>query len=970
MISSQRRLLVFSKLLFNNMKKLFLSILFAFFTFDFFAAESDVYIFNELSSAYSSGFYPGAVQYADRLCAEFPDSAYVGSALALKGECLAHLGNFDDAYDVLCAAEKLDSDSELKKSSKYWLAKVFDYKKNYPEALRLYHEYCVSSGRKGKYFPAAVFDSGVVFYKTSDFKNAAANFEYVLKNGEEYSDSDYYSALLKLADSYNNSGNAKKTLSLYSKAEKQKMPSAVFYALSEYAGDACGKLKNYKQAYEFYCEVLKSGEKSLAANALKKAYKVSSEHKKEVGLEPGSVLQEAQKNLSDSPELLAEFWARLGTDAYFEGDFKKASEYFDEAEKYSDSEIREFIAMYRAEITAGKNITKNSAEKAKNQLAEAQKIQAEMENPKYLRDYNSLLAKYSAYSGNWNDVKKYAPLGNPENERTKFYLALANYKTGDYSAAENLMESAKPGLYALSLARGQKLKEAASVYHSFELNGKITPQERLDYSKVLILSGRYKESQIQAAKSGLNEGKYILGLAQFNTRSWPYAEKSFAEFIKNADRKDSGQAMEISYAMFYQGYSQYRQGKTKEAFSNLSSFVNDYPSHELLWNAQMTAAKAAVQMEKYSDAAKMAEKAVESAKTTENKEESVLLLAEIFTDSAEFGKAVEILSPYSAQKTDFGMKSLYQLGQIYEKKKDFALADQKYLEVFNKFQGKELAEEAFYRRGEIFYGIQDFKSALERFSEYKNKCRNGKFTEAAWYYTADCMEKTGNSSGAILQNQALIKKFPESTYVYNSAKNLVSLYRTEGKYSDALENANFLLEKYGSQAKADGIPEIAAQLKKLASGKNEATVQKETEYRNAGGNSTPEGRKAGTELALLYAENSDTTFDAVRLSEQILPLQEKNNKNGSESLYIAQNAEILGNAYKIQQKNKQSAEMFLKSAKFYRSCGKDEDSAGAMYGAYDAFLAAGMKSDANATADQLKKLYPSSRQAKNVRTDN
>jgi hypothetical protein len=50
-------------------------------------------------------------------------------------------------------------------------------------------------------------------------------------------------------------------------------------------------------------------------------------------------------------------------------------------------------------------------------------------------------------------------------------------------------------------------------------------------------------------------------------------------------------------------------------------------------------------------------------------------------------------------------------------------------------------------------------------------------------------------------------------------KNLVGLYRAEGKYSDALENANFLLEKYNSQAKSDGIPETAVQLKKLAGGK-------------------------------------------------------------------------------------------------------------------------------------------------------
>lgn len=951
------------------MKKFLLSVFIPFFTFRFFALETDVSVFNELSSAYNSGFFPGAVQYADRLSTEFPDSAYMGSALAIKGECLVRLSDYDDAYEVLSAAEKLDSEPQLKKSVKYWLAKVFDYRKNYTEALNLYHEYCVSAGEKGKYFPAAVFDSGVLFYKTSDFKNAILNFEYVAKNGARYSETDYYSALLKLADSYNKSGKAKKTIGLYSKIEKQKIPSVVYYAFTEYAGDAYCELKNYRTAYEYYCVVLKSGEKSLAANALKKAYNVSSEHKKEVGLEPGNVLREAQKDLSDSPELLAEFWTRLGTDAYFEGDFKKSSGYFDEAEKYANPQILELAAMYRAEMTAGKNVTKESAKNAEIQLLEAQKKQQKMENPKYERDYNSLFAKYAAYQENWEDVKKYAPLGNPENERTNFYLALANYKTGNYLASEKLLESSKNELYALSLARGQKLKDSAFVYQNFENEGKITPQERLNYSKILILSGRYKESQIQAAKSGLNEGKYILGLAQFNTRSWPYAEESFSTFIKNADRKDSGQALEISYAQFYLGYSQYRQGKSKEAFGNLNSFVNQYPLHELLWNAQMTAANAAIQMEKYKDAAKMAEKAVKSAKTTENKEDSVLLLAEIYSDSEEFDKAIAVLSPYATQRNTFGMKSLYQIAQVYEKKKDFATADEKYKEVFTKFPEQKTAEEALYRRGELFYGIQDFGTALERFSEYKNKCKNGIFTEAAWYYTADCMEKTGNNSGAILQNQALIKKFPESTYVYNSAKNLIGLYRSEGKYTDALENANFLLEKYNSQAKSDGIPDVAAQLKKLLGGKNEAIVQKETEYRNAGGNSTPEGRKAGTELAVLYAENSQFSADAVKLAETLLPLQEKS-KNESESLYAAQNSEILGQAYKIQQKNRQSAEMFLKSAKFYRICGRNSEAAGAMYGAYDAFLAAGMKADANATAKQLKELYPSSRQAKNVKTDN
>lgn len=932
--------------------------------------ETDVSVFSELSSAYNSGFYPGTVQYADRLVKEFPESAYVGSALVMKGESLVRLGQYDSAYEVLKEAEKLDSDSDLKISCNYWLGRVFDSKNDYDSALSYYHYYCKKAGEKGSLYPAAVLNAGNVFYRKGSYGSACKNFEYAVKNGKKYSAQDYHTALLKLADSYNNAGNPEKTVGLYQKFSKDTLPSVVYYALMEYTGDACKAMKEYKKAYQYYCEVLSSGEKTLAANALKKAYNVSFEHRKEIGAEPGTVLQEAQKTLSDSPELLAEFWSRLGTDAYYDGDFNKASEYFYQAEKLADEKLIEYIAMYRAEILAGKKLTKASALKAEKYLLEAQKKQAEMENPKYAADYNSLLAKYAAYQERWADVKKYAGVANASNERTNFYLALASYKTGDYSASSRLLENTDLELYALSLARQQKLKESAFVYQASDNGGKMSPEERLNYAKVLILSGRYRESQIQAAKSGLNEGKYILGLAQFNTRSWPYAEESFASFIRNADRKDPGQVQEVSYALFYQGYSQYRLGKAKEAYANLASFIEQYPNHELLWNAQMTAANSAVQLSRYSDAALMAEKAVQSAENNSDKEESVLLQSAIYSDAGDYAKAIDILVPYTKLRGAFGMRTLYQSALIYEKKKDYALADAKYKEVADKYASEKLAEEAMYRRGEVYYGIEDYKTAFQRFTEYKNRYQNGSYVDASWYYTSDCMLHLGDNAGAILQCQALIKKFPDSTYVYSASKNLVSLYRSEGKYSEALETARFLLEKYGDQARNDGVAESAAQLEKLAGGKNEEVVKKEAEYRKAGGNNTPEGRKAGSELASLYARSADTSLDAVRLAEQILALQEKFNKNDSESMYAASNADILAQAYKSQGKNKLSAEMYLKAAKYYRICGKSDDAATTMYGAYEAFMAAGMKADANATAKKLKELYPSTRQARAARTDN
>ena len=57
----------------------------------------------------------------------------------------------------------------------------------------------------------------------------------------------------------------------------------------------------------------------------------------------------------------------------------------------------ELIRLYRAEITAGKIIDSKSAEKAEAQLKEAEKLQQQMENPKYVQDYYRLFVKYAAY---------------------------------------------------------------------------------------------------------------------------------------------------------------------------------------------------------------------------------------------------------------------------------------------------------------------------------------------------------------------------------------------------------------------------------------------------------------------------------------------------------------------------------------------------------------------------------------------
>lgn len=952
------------------MKKILLAVMLGFSMLNVFGAanETDAWLFSEITSAYKSGFYPGAVQNAESLIKKFPESTYRGATLALEGESLVRLGQLDKALEVLVEAVSLKNQPEVVMPSVYWLGRTYELLSKNDEALSCYYEYCRAGGEKSYYYAPSVFNSANIYYKIGEYKKAVLNYEYVIKNGSAFVQDDYSIALLKLADSYNKSGSPDKTVSLYSKFRKEQLSSRIYLVFTEYAGDAYALLKNYRKAYSLYCEVLESGDKALAAGALKKAYNISASHKTEVGEDPGKVLQNAQEALKDSPELLAEFWTRLGTDAFNADDYERAVSYFDEAEKYQSAEIEPLIVIYRSEIKAGKPVISESAALADAYLTEEFAARGLTDSGEYSDSYYRLRIKYAVFQNKWNEVKNLSEKLEYTDDFTKYYVALAQYETGDYAASARLLNGKDDELYALSLARQQKLKEAAGVYGSSDKKSAITPEERLNYAKVLLLSGRYREAQIEANKCGLNEGKYILGLAQFNTWNWNYAEENFTVFLKNADRKNEAQKKAVSYAVFYLGYSQYRQGKFRQAYDNLMQFISSYPSHELLWNAEMTVANAAVQLERFDSGINMADAAIRSASNLSDKEESVLLCAEIYTDARKYDKAIELLSSYAKQKNTFGMKCLYAMAQIYEKTDRLEQADAKYKEMADRFSSEKMAEEAMYRRGEMYFSEQKYDIALKRFSDYSSKYAGGAFIESSWYFSAECLDKTGNRSRAILQYQALIKKFPESTYVYASARKLVDLYRAEGKYKNALEYARFLLGKFHDQASSDGLTDVERDLEKLLSGKNEELVRLENEYRRAGETSSAAGRKAGTELAVAYAKSSATANEAVKLSEQLLPLQKKNIK--SESLYAAQNADILGQAYRLKNKNKASSEMFLAAAEYYRMNGMDAQASAALYGAYDAFLASGSVGDANETARTLKKLYPSSAQAGAVKTDN
>ena len=929
---------------------------------------NDVRLFSEMSAAYNSRFYPGAVKYADELKKNWPHSALIPRTLVYEGECLFMLGRYAESAAVLNQALPLVSGEHiLAASCWYWNGRTAFEQKGYEASAAAFYQACSilkniaeDGERSAQYYNSSVLYAGRSCMYLEKYDAAVPLFEYVIAHGTLYTHTEYAESAFDLFKSYSMTKQYKKILALYPQLNAIEQP--VYDSLTLYAGDAEAATGDYRSAYDLYCKTLVSGTPAASVQALAKAYAVSTAHKDAVGREPGDVFEQAQKKLTDYPELVAEFWVRLGIDAYNSGDDAKAVQYFDSVAASAPARLKRTAALYRAEIILqqARNPASGAPDALKLLNAAAADTGLQMTDDEYTV-FQSRCARYAGLGGDWKKCRIYAAsVKNPDPD-TKYWQALSAYNLGQYTEAADILGTegmslhADSGrLYARALAKSGRTQDALSAFSTLDKKNSLDSSSYLDYAKLLLISGKSSQAYAEARKSSDVQALYVAGLAEFNSRNWKNASELFSGYMA------AGKNDYRDFALFYNGYARYCSGDFSAAYKNLTEYISSYSDHDLVWNAQITAAEAAVQLKQFDNAAVYAEKSVKTAASEDNRQKAVLLTAGIYSDSQKYDKALAVLAPYTANKDDFGLKCRYETAQILSKKGDTAQADAMYKGVVADFSTDPLAEESMYRRGELFYGAGNYAAASERFDEYEKQYPKGTYTDAALYFGADCLARTGDSQRAILQYTLLLKTSSSDTYRYSSMKNVAALYRSTGDYNSALSTLKSLKKEYAKQADTDGVQKQIAELEQLASGTDERIVTKLAEYKKAGTYTSEEGRNAGTELAALYAESPATQGNAAALAEKILPYQQKNIK--TECSYAARNAALLGSYYRQNGRYADGASKYLSAAEYARMSGDASGAASALYGAVDAFDAAGMFNDSKETAKLLDSLYPDSRQ--------
>lgn len=923
----------------------------------------DTAIFSELNSAYKSGAFPSAIEYSVVLEKEYPRSVLAGRSLAIRGECLYRLGRYDEAVSVFNEAQPLvKNEKEVLLSCCYYRGKALTALSKSIPALRSFYDAMSfrstePSSKENRFYYLSETAAASVFYGSGEYAEAVPLLEDAVANAAFFNSQEHDSNLLQLFDSYLKTENPDRLLEVYGKLKPESVSSVTYSNLRLDAGEAFEKKGQWRKAYDQYVYVLEKGDSLYASLALQKAYNVAALHKKEVGEEPGHILENAKDNLREYDFLLAEFWTRLAVDSFNEKDYKKSEAYFSNA-RQADSD-NSYALLHGVYLSRMQEKEAAAILKKYGDLAEPKE-----DRPFYL-EWLCECAAVSAKENRFDECRSYCEqavelLKNDSSKKslynkTLYYYALSLMRNGEADVAWELYKNVQPAdkdeqvLRARLLCEKKRWNEAAALY---EKNADtLTDDERADYSKVLFYQGAVNASLRQAGRVNTPDGLYMTALTSFNKKDWKNADYYFRKYIdsKGASKKD--------YALFYAGYAQYKMGQSLTAFATLSSFVKKYPKHPLTWNASMTCASSAAQNSNLGAAGEYASMAVVSSRTEEEKHSSILLCADILSDSGKSDEAVAVLAASARENSDFGILARYQTALIYSKNERLAESDRMFEEIQNKFSSNALADEASYRRGELYYTHGMYPQAVSRFNEYHRKFSSGRFKDAAYYYMADSYAAMEQYDRAKVQYTTLLQAYPESSYAYNARKNLTEVYRKSGDYDKALALAQETIAAFPKESREDSFSEQIKELRSLAGGLSPEYIRLSREYSEAGSSTTAEGRKKGTELCEFMIRDMSLKQDALILAHELYSVQ---SKKKDEAAWACRTGIIHAQDLREQNKNESAASVFLECAAFAAGSSDSKVQQRALYGAAESFLSAGKYGDAREVSDKLHELYPGS----------
>lgn len=455
--------------------------------------------------------------------------------------------------------------------------------------------------------------------------------------------------------------------------------------------------------------------------------------------------------------------------------------------------------------------------------------------------------------------------------------------------------------------------------------------------------------------------RYLAGLVAVREGAWAFAADSFSHFL--AEKEGTNPEFR-GWASFYHGWSLYRLGRWEPAFTALSTFLTDYPSHERVWQASTAAVLCSMQTGR--DPLPYADRAILHAPTQNDRAEAHILKASVFIDRGEYAAADAILlsvadGSATSGQTLFSPRARFMLADTAFTRREYPAAEKHWLILYEQFPHDTLAEESLFRAAELWYLQGNHARAVNLFTRYRQNHPNGSYMDLVLKNGGEVLVASGQRDLAILWWESFITRFPKSSFLPRVQNDLVAAYRETKDYPAALRLARVYQRSFPREAEADGIASQIQTLEILERGESPDTANLAVEYTRLGGAKSEAGRSKGLVLAKIYLADTSRRDEGRRILEDItktLPRTTSSLSRSDRAVY-AGSYMLLANFYRNTDELSSASTAFLSAGSLFSPI-DGERAAESLYGAVDAFIRTGRSSDAVQAVKTMRSSWPDS----------
>ncbi len=909
------------------------------------------YAYARLKNGKNSDSWQYVLQKSVEFQSNYPRSLYTEEVLTFRAKALQETGFTKEALelcDVLLAKDQENLEAAFIAGQITFTSKL------YTESLS--YLYPVLSSSSSSFYEESLFLCAASFISLSDNHQAILLLESFLPKVNKaeqviritemllpcYYNEEKYDSVISYYESV--------PLKLFSQKNKEVLS---LYALISYM-----KVASYEKAFHLAEQLVVSSTPLVAVSALQYGYECAG-YIESVSQE--GFLDNAVKQIPDSPEIVAELWIRSGIDRYQEAldngkDFSKAIECFDKANPVSGSNLEQLSLLYQGHIAF---LLGNTS------LCDTLWQSAVAIKGEYTSYCVGGLAILYYQTQRWDTALSLCQqLLNTMDTQENLAIAMritggiCAYQLSNYRVAVSVLEP----LFISHDFSGTEVEQlyAQALFNSGNTTESLKLMEKVfsgteDLSLAYLRQGLYQQAKKIAT---MNEDRYISGLSSFALGQYNQAALSFEQFLSQNQRVTTEQKI---WAAYYSGLSWYKLGSFQSALNHLETYIQISDTKKYRWNAHMMAGMSALQLKE--PATKVAEKhglaAIEVSETRSQRLDSVLFLGQLYIDLKKYDVAEKLLSNELALLTTDTIPLRLLLAQCYANWDKPEKAEVVLTQVVSRFPNTSFARESAYRAAEYYYQAEKYEKATLLFTEFKRQYVTGLYSDAALFYSADSYAHLGEISFALLQYEQLISLFPESTYRFASFGQIIQLSKDKGEYQHALLYAEQMIEIFGDQARKAGIPRIIEELELLSEGMEKEIAALLGKWDQQGREKTVPGRKIGIELSALYLSSVTNQDKAKNILSAVL------SQVPTEAEYA-----LFGKGYELQailERNKASyalaAESYLKAAEYYGKNGlvtDAESAAKALYGAVESFDQLRRRGDVLALYNQMKESFPNS----------